>query len=493
MASTDLWTYLKKDIRGINEKYGVFFRNYALGTNSFTKKSKCRSDTKKKGGQKKTFTLMLHYEQKLSYAYLPLLRIAFAMPLLNYGLFAERILLQFPLSPSDLSLLNDLNKIFCRDIFVNKILRRRADYILPEYLPNEQTVSIQNAQPKAPIESTNVTKDRILFHGMHTKSCGVLSSGGKESLLTYGLLTELKADVHPVYVNESGGHWKTALTAYRYHTKINPLTCRVWTNVDRFYVFMLDNLSFIRPDHRNVRADTYPIRLCIFPFYIFILLPIFANRHIGNLLLGSELDDIRIQPLYKGIPHYCGMYDQHQDFDLRMNDWYNIRMPGLRQWSALRTISGLVVERVLTERYPQLARVQRSCHSCHSKKSKIVPCGTCSKCYGVLLFLMANKADPRLMGYTSSHIQSFLDNVKTTALRLDDDEKNHSLNLLFKSDATKTNTPSTNHVECLHINTLTSDQTLIPQRFRQPLLRILKRYTTGTYTLKDGVWIRVKK
>jgi predicted polyphosphate/ATP-dependent NAD kinase len=42
------------------------------------------------------------------------------MPLLNYGLFAKKFVLQFPVSRSDLSLLNDLNLVFSRDIFVNK-------------------------------------------------------------------------------------------------------------------------------------------------------------------------------------------------------------------------------------------------------------------------------------------------------------------------------------------------------------------------------------
>ncbi|MFP3912873.1 MAG: hypothetical protein ACLFUT_12435, partial [Desulfobacteraceae bacterium] len=39
----------------------------------------------------------------------------------------------------------------------------------------------------------------------------VSSSGGKESLLTYGLLQELGIETHPLFVNESGRHWFTAL------------------------------------------------------------------------------------------------------------------------------------------------------------------------------------------------------------------------------------------------------------------------------------------
>ena len=41
-----------------------------------------------------------------------------------------------------------------------------------------------------------------------------MSSGGKDSLLTYGIMKEVGANVFPIFVNESGGHWKTASVAY---------------------------------------------------------------------------------------------------------------------------------------------------------------------------------------------------------------------------------------------------------------------------------------
>jgi vacuolar-type H+-ATPase subunit F/Vma7 len=42
----------------------------------------------------------------------------------------------------------------------------------------------------------------------------------------------------------------------------------------------------------------------------------FIEEKIGNLLLGSEFDDLRVKPMYKGIKHYFGVYDQHQDYDI---------------------------------------------------------------------------------------------------------------------------------------------------------------------------------
>ena len=410
------------------------------------------------------------------------MRLASIMPVINYGLFSKEIKLMFPISASDFSLLNDLLEIFAKDIFINKLVRKKNPYILPQFLPLESEVTNENACPMAKITPTALSEDVPISQGATENSCGVLSSGGKESLLTYAMLKEIGAEVYPLYVNESGGHWRTALTAYRQFAKNEPNTTRVWTNVDRFYTFMLDHMRIIRPDHRKVWADTYPIRLCIFPVYVFLLLPIFKHKKIGNLLIGSELDDPRASPLFKGIKHYFGVYDQTQDFDLRMEQWYLKRLPGMRQWSAVRSISGMIVERILTNRYPELARVQRSCHSCRFEKGKIVPCGQCSKCQGVLLFLLANQIDPSIMEYRKEDILALPERLSKGALRLDEDEREHSL---FLSKLPGLVGKEYCHIETIHLNKPTSDIELIPTRFRTPLLKILEEYTKG-FTKLEG-------
>ena len=410
------------------------------------------------------------------------------MPTLNYGLFSKEIRLMFPVSTSDISLLNDLLEIFTRDIFVNKLVRRKNPYILPHFLPLEREISHENARPLAKITPLTLSEDVPISQGCTDSSCGVLSSGGKESLLTYAMLREIGAEVHPLYVNESGGHWRTALPAYRQFAKNEPNTTRAWTNVDRFYTFMLDHMRIMRSNHRRIRSDTYPIRLCIFPVYVFLLLPIFVRRKIGNLLIGSELDDPRASPFFKGIRHHFGVYDQTQDFDLRMEQWYKKRLPGMRQWSPVRSISGMIVERILTNRYPELARIQRSCHSCHFKKDKIVPCGRCSKCQGVLLFLLANQVDPSIMEYRKKDVSALPKRVAKGALRLDEDEREHSI---FLSKLHGLIGREHSHVETIHLNKPTSDIELIPERFRIPLLKIMKEYTRGFTKLKGEYWVPV--
>ena len=447
---------------------------------------------KKLNGKESRFQITNKYENELKSDHLPFLRMAFCMPLLNYGLFSEKIMLNFPVSKADLDILNDLNVVFSRDIFVNKIADGTNPYILPEYFPKENQIKTEDGDPKAKIITKKITSDIPLSDSMDPMRCGILSSGGKDSLLTYGLLKELGAKVYPIYVNESGGHWKTALSAYRYHKKTDKNTKRVWTNVDRFYVFMLDNLKFIRPDHRKIWADIYPIRLCIFPFYVFSLLPIFVDKGIGNLLLGSEFDDLRYETLYKGIKHYFGVYDQHQDYDVRMNEWYAKRIPRLYQWSALRNISGLVDQRILASRYTQLAKVQRSCHSCHIENGEIYPCGTCSKCLGILLFLLANKSDPTIMNYRKKDIDYFYKNIGTSSLKLDKDEKNQSF-FLLKEKGSAPEVSYVEHVEKIHIHPTTCDPILYPKQFREGLMNIIEKYTNGYCKLEKETWVTLEK
>jgi hypothetical protein len=439
-------------------------------------------------GDVAAFPLQLAYEEPLEEIHRPFLRLASAMPLMNYGLFSEELRFDFEMSHGDNELLKDLLDVFSRDIFVNKIARRRADYIIHDFLPKDDEITEENARPRAKIRTKSLSKYSSIVSDLDPNSCGVLSSGGKESLLTYCILKELGANVHPLYVNESGGHWRTALPGYRYHSLNEPLTGRVWTNVDRFYVFMLDNLRIIRRDHRRVRADTYPIRLCIFPFYVFVLLPLFASRRLGNLLIGSEFDDPRIEPVYEGIRHYYGVYDQTQDYDVRMEAWYKERMPGLQQWSVVRPVSGFIVEKVLTRRYIDMAKSQRSCHSCHFEGDNVVPCGTCTKCLGVILFLHANGIDPGSLAFRAQDVERFSSNYLKTGVRLDQEEKEHALHLASEKgvDVEGKEHP---HVEGIHVHPTTGDPALIPEQFRDGLFRILGEYTNGFWILEGDNWV----
>jgi hypothetical protein len=481
---TQLKNYAKSDSMNLQCFESIAVSEPALQGNSVETKISCINTEE----EQHLFYLRFKYEEPPSHDQLALLRLASVMPLLNYGLFTREIRLEWSVREADFSLLNDFLDIFSKDIFINKLVRKKNLYILPQFLPSASEVTEASAHPMAKIVAANIIEDVPISVEFNENSCGVLSSGGKESLLTYAMLKEIGADVHPLYVNESGGHWRTALPAYRYFKAHYPNTARVWTNVDRFYTFMLDQMRIIRKDHREIWADTYPIRLCIFPVYVFLLLPIFAKRRIGNILIGSEFDEPRLSSYFAGIRHFFGVYDQTQDFDVRMERWFSKRMPGMHQWSAVRTISGMIVERILTSRYPEMARVQRSCHSCRFNHDNLLPCGKCSKCQGVLLFLLANNVNPSIMGYSKADVSMLPARIAEGNLRLDEDEKNYAL---FLAKLLPNLNPETRHIETIHLNKPTSNLQLLPVHFRKPLLEILMKYTQGFSALKGESWVAV--
>jgi len=447
----------------------------------------------KVNGEKETFILRIHYEDELAKEYLPLVQLAFCMPLLNYSLFTKRYTLDFAVAQSDIALLHELNRVFTRDIFVNKIMKRTTKYISENYFVGEKHDIPDDAHLQASIKPLNIVPDEHITDSMDQYRFGVLSSGGKESLLSYCMIKELGYPVYPLYVNESGGHWRTALSAYRHHKRTEPHTKRIWTNIDRFYTFMLDNLEFIRPDHRNVRSEAYPIRTCIFPFYVFSLLPLFVENNIGNLLIGSEFDDLDYKNSYHdGLPHYYGVYDQHQDYDLVMNAWYKNRIPGLVQWSALRNITGLIVEKILLQRYPEYAKYQRSCHSCHTEKNEIFHCGKCSKCLNILLFLFANNAEPKIMNFKEQDILHFAKRIHPNNLKLDHDEKYESFKLLNNVGKYPKIIP-VQHLEKFHVNPDTCNPRYMPLHVKDKLIHIIEEYTKGYCELQDNKWVDLVK
>lgn len=125
-------------------------------------------------GKKHSFSLIFRYGEPIVSEDLPLLRLASVMPVLNYGLFSKEIRLMFPVSNSDISLLNDLLEIFTRDIFVNKLVRKKNPYILRQYLPLESEVTNENARPLAKIIHSSLLEDVPISVGSDKKSCGVL-------------------------------------------------------------------------------------------------------------------------------------------------------------------------------------------------------------------------------------------------------------------------------------------------------------------------------
>lgn len=418
-----------------------------------------------------------------------------SVPAVNYGLFADRIVFDLPLTVLDQQFLSDMIRITARDIFVNKIMKKTG-FVREEFIPDPESVEPEDAEPRAELVFTNTVDPSPPYASLDESKCAVMSSGGKESLLSYGILREAGCEVYPCFFNESGHHWLTALTAYRYFREHDPRTMRVWSNVDRLYKFIGSHMRILKENaYTKRRADTYPIRLFFFEHYVFSFLPLIYKRRIANIILGNEYDDPSgTSYTYRGIRHYNGVYDQSQEFDKYMTNWFSKRGFGFKQWSVVRPLSGLIVERVLSKRYPELFRLQRSCHSVHVEEGRIVPCGTCSKCNGIILFLLANGVNPELIGYKRAHIDTVLDRIRAGKIRLDKDELEHSLYLL----AQRTGKPIEgakrhDHVEMLQFDDSNSHFDNIPVAFREKVYRIYEEYVKGYAYLSREGWIEIDR
>ncbi len=410
---------------------------------------------------------------------------------LNYGLFCRSIVFHGPFDESDRRLLNDMAENTAREIYVNKFqeanpyligsaaklpfvkLRRysRAELVFPDSVPE-------------PLSPWNVDSSRYL----------ILSSGGKDSLLTYGLLQEIGKETHPVFGNESGRHWFTALNAYRHFEAKVPNTGRVWMNSDRLFTWMLRRLPFVRKDFSTVRSDNYAIRLWTVAIFLFGVLPLARKRGLGRLLIGDEYDTT-VRTTYKGLTHYAGLYDQSRYFDNAMTRYFHRKGWGFTQFSILRSLSELLIQKVLVQRYPDLQALQVSCHSAHKDGEVVKPCGRCEKCRRIVSMLVAHGADPARCGYTPEQIQKCLSDLAQKGIHQEFagfqqiqwmlQEKG----LMEKSGTGRNRARSNPEVTSMRFDRERSPLDCIPTDLRAPLYRIYLQHTQGALRQNGRVWV----
>ena len=414
-------------------------------------------------------------------------------PVLNYGLFAQEIVCRGRFDRVDGRFLADMLENTSREILVNKILRP-SPFLKPE------------AATLKPFQSRSYTTAKLVFpdsvptsqaepwgSGDTTSRHLLLSSGGKESLLTCGLLEELGREVHHAYINESGRHWYTAINGYRHHRSTNPNTGRVWTDVDRLYNWMLRLFPFIRPDYARIRADDYPIRLWTVAVLIFAGLPLARKRGLSRVLVGDEYDTTR-RLNYKGITHYDGLFDQSRYFDNALSRFYHRKGWKLAQFSLLRPVSELLIQTVLATRYANLQEHQVSCHAAHIEEQRVKPCGRCEKCRRIVAMLSAAGLSPQRCGYTEAQIEDCLKALAGMKLH---HEKEVTQQLMFMLQQRKTmftdRKPFRPRPEVLKLrfDGERSPPESIPRELRAGLYSLLLEYADGALVKSGRTWKEV--
>jgi len=408
---------------------------------------------------------------------------------LNYGLFCRKLTFDGLFSTADQRFLLDMLENTSREIMVMKFYRPNP-FLLPTV--NNLPVQQQKRYTQAKVEFINTRFEQSVLPqeewGTDHNKCCVLSSGGKDSLLSYAMLKEIGMEVHPIFGNESGRHWFTALNGYRHLKATDTNTGRVWMNSDRLFAWMLRHLPFVRKDFASLRADDYPIRLWTVAVFLFGVLPLMKKRGLGYLVIGNEYDSTQ-RGNHEGITHYNGLYDQSRYFDEAMSRYFQKNGWNMRQFSVLRPMSELLIMKTLVKRYPDLQKHQVSCHAAHEKEGRIHPCGKCEKCRRIVGMLTALDADPGNCGYTKEQIGMALNSLATNKVKQLGADASHLFFLLAQKEIIPAKAKARAEVMHLRFDQQRSQLRDIPENIRELLFRLILPYSEGILVREKHEWL----
>ena len=444
--------------------------------------------------------LIYSYEYEVfdpsSYLDINLASIILAQLAVNYGLFSEEIHFMGVFEDTDKRFIKDMIENTSREIYINKILWDNP-FFQAEFKNTELEKKKKYTHANLIFSNTSTRKKSepswLHWNTSGTRIC-ILSSGGKDSLLSYGLMKELGKEVFPYFVNESGRHWFTALNAYRHLKEKDNNTGRVWTNSDRIFNWFLRNMPFIRPDFNTIRADDYPIRLWTIAVFIFGVIPMLRKNDIGRFVIGDEYDTTR-KLNYQGITHYDGLYDQSRYFDHALSRYFLKKGWNIRQFSILRSLSELLIMKILAKRYPELQSQQVSCHAAHEMEGRILPCGNCEKCRRIVGMMKTLDENPEQCGYTSTQVEKCLNALSSHSIKQIGSDAAHlyylmlSKNLIDKTEHALKMARAHPQIMKLRFDKERSQVSDIPNDLRHDLFKILLKYADGAVLLNNKRWM----
>ena len=449
-------------------------------------------------GKKDTIDLIYKYDESVfdpeDEASVNLASIIAAQVALNYGLICKKIIFNGLYDSTDQRLIKDMMENTAREIYVKKFLDHNPFLTgsaaelpaikMKSYLQSELIFKSVDEEP--------VNTKWEYWETSSEKMC-ILSSGGKDSLLSYGLINDLGFETHPIFINESGRHWLTALNAYKYFSKNVNNTARVWVNSDRVFNFMLRHIPFIRKNFADIRSDEYPIRLWTVAVFLFGVLPLLKKRSIGRLIIGDEYDSTD-RKSFKGITHYNGLYDQSRYFDDALSRYYLRKGWAVAQFSILRPLSEILIETILANEYPELQKNQVSCHAAHTKNDRVYPCGKCEKCRRIVGMLTSIGVDPKNSGYNKTQIKQCLKDIVKKGVSQEEEGVKQLLYMLHnlgKLDLLKeeiSQLKSYPEILNLRFHNERSPLNSIPSDLRRGLYKIYLKYSEGALKNSERKW-----
>jgi hypothetical protein len=412
---------------------------------------------------------------------------------MNYGLFCEELIFDGHYDKVDQEFIKTMVENTSREILTNKLLIDNP-FLTEAYRGLQVGKQDRYTQAKIVFKNDALPSVPAHFNGLKPdfNRYAILSSGGKDSLLSYGLIGEF-GEPHPIFVNEAGRHWFTAVNAYRHFKEVEPNTDKAWCNSDRIFNWMVKNLRFIKPNYASIRADIYPLRLWTVSVFLFGVLPLALKKGLGNVIVGDEYDTTERKTV-NGISHYSALYDQSKYFDNALTRYFQKKGWDLYQYSMLRSMSELLIMKVLLTRYPELQKHQTSCHAAHEKDKRMYPCGNCEKCRRIIGMITALGKSPANCGYKPEQIENALSQLANRSVKQIGSDAAHLYHLLLKKGAIEGNSftkkIAKEHPRVMQLRFDNERSTLedMPGHIREPLFGILTEYSEGAVIYKDQKW-----
>jgi hypothetical protein len=230
---------------------------------------------------------------------------------------------------------------------------------------------------------------------------------------------------------------------------------------------------------------------------LFGVLPIARKKGIGNVLIGDEYDTT-VKANTGGISHYSALYDQSKYFDNAMTRYYRSKGWKIYQYSILRSLSELLIMKVLIKRYPELQEQQVSCHAAHEVDGRMYPCGKCEKCRRIIGMVKVLDENPERCGYNEEQIANGLKQLASKSVKQLGSDASHLFYLLYKKDLVEHNEFTTKtakeHPEIvkLRFDQERSNLEDMPMHLRKPMFGIFSQYTEGAVKRINNRWEEVE-
>jgi hypothetical protein len=184
-----------------------------------------------------------------------------------------------------------------------------------------------------------------------------------------------------------------------------------------------------------------------------------------------------------------------------MSKYYNKKGWAISQYSVLRSLSELLILKILVKRYPNLQKLQVSCHAAHEVEGTMKPCGNCEKCRRIIGMLVALDENPERCGYTSAQIKKGLNSLSEKSVKQIGSDAAHLYYMLLKKkqilETEHSKAKAKNHPEILKIRFDKERSHIedIPAHINSALYRIYSQYTEGIVKIdnKQKIEINLKE